>query len=410
MSSLMSGENAALPAERIEVRISWLSSKTTFGELDISAFVLTANGKVNSDDDMVFYGQRSDAHGTTVIRETNRPGSGGKREACLDVDVGKARNGIEKIAIAATIADAQAKGLSFKDLTTLFVTIRSNDTEQLIFDVPVSGMSEAALILGEIYNRNGQWKFRAVGQGFNGGLKPLAEGFGVNIQDNAKPSPVPIIPAPVTNTPPPNPAINLSKITLTKSQPKISLAKQGSSFGEIRINLNWNKRTAPSKGFLASLLGGNKGIDLDLRCLFELKDGTKGAVQALGNVFGSFDRLPFIHLSGDDRTGASNDGEWLRINGNRWEDIQRIIVFTSIYEGVTNWAETDGIVTVYVPGNGPIEVKLDAGASNSRNCAIVLLENVGGEISMRREVRYFPAEPDIDQYFGWGLRWTAGSK
>jgi tellurite resistance protein TerA len=202
-------------------------------------------------------------------------------------------------------------------------------------------------------------------------------------------------------------------VTLTKAQPKISLAKKGASFGEIRVNLNWNKQN-PGRGgggmFGGLLGGGSKGIDLDLGCLFELKDGTKGAVQALGNAFGDFDQAPFVRLMADDRTGASADGEWMRINGLRWNDVRRIMIYTFIYEGVANWTQTDGVVTVYVPDNAPIEVKLDEGASDKRNCAIVLLENIGGEITVKREVQYFRDTQEIDNSYGWGLRWSAGRK
>lgn len=408
MTSLMAGGNCVLPGDDFEVRVRWVSAKASLSEVDVSAFVLGSTGKVTSDSDMVFYGQTTDSSRAVHLKEPNRAGSSGAREALLDVDLRKLRGESEKVAVTSTLMDAQAKGVSFKDLQSLVISIHRGGTEHISFDVPVAGKSEAALIVGELYKRNGQWKFRAVGQGFNGGLKPLAEGFGVSIEAEPKSPAAAPAPGPVT-PPPPTAPVNLSKITLTKAQPKISLAKQGGTFGEIKINLNWNKRTA-SKGLLAGIFGGGGGIDLDLRCLFELKDGSKGAVQALGRVFGDLDRAPFIRLMGDDRTGANNDGEWLRINGSRWDDIKRIIVFTSIYEGVTNWGETDGVVTVFVPGNAPIEVKLDEGASNSRNCAIVLLENIGGEISVRREVQYFASEPDIDHRFGWGLRWSAGSK
>ncbi len=122
-------------------------------------------------------------------------------------------------------------------------------------------------------------------------------------------------------------------ISLQKGQ-KVNLEKKGSaSLGEILVNLNWNS-TPKKQGFLSSLLGGGEGIDLDLGCLYELKDGRKGAVQALGNAFGSLNNPPFISLDGDDRTGAAAAGENLRINGDRLSDIKRVLVYTFIYEGV----------------------------------------------------------------------------
>ena len=96
-------------------------------------------------------------------------------------------------------------------------------------------------------------------------------------------------------------------ISLQKGQ-NVSLKKKASAgLGEILVNLNWNSRPQ-NQGLLKSLFGGQQGIDLDLGCLFELKDGRKGAVQALGNSFGSLNQPPFVSLDGDDRTGAAAAG------------------------------------------------------------------------------------------------------
>ena len=120
--------------------------------------------------------------------------------------------------------------------------------------------------------------------------------------------------------------------------------------GEILVNLNWNNKPA-KKGFLGSLFGGgSKPIDLDLGCLYELKNGRKGTVQALGNAFGSLQQEPYIALDGDDRTGAVATGENLRIDGNHIADIKRVLVYTYIYEGVANWQQADAVVTIRYPG------------------------------------------------------------
>ena len=138
-------------------------------------------------------------------------------------------------------------------------------------------------------------------------------------------------------------------INLSKGQ-KINLQKQSSrSLGEILINLNWNVR--PKKtGFFSSLFGNSQSIDLDLGCLYELKNGKKGTVQALGRSFGSLVRPPYISLDGDDRTGANLSGENIRIDGNKVAEIKRVLVYTFIYEGVANWQEADAVVTVKYPG------------------------------------------------------------
>src|SRR3954453_7954629 len=184
--------------------------------------------------------------------------------------------------------------------------------------------------------------------------------------------------------------VNLSKVTLTKGAPTVSLSKQsgGQVSGQLRVNLNWNPRPAgaqPQGGFLKRLAAGNGSIDLDLGCLYELSDGTKGVVQALGNAFRSANHgAPIISLDGDDRSGQNTEGENLRIDLSRLADIRRILVFAFIYEGTPNWAGADGVVTLFPQGGAPIEVRLDGSDPSSRTCAIALLENTGNDLSVRR--------------------------
>lgn len=196
--------------------------------------------------------------------------------------------------------------------------------------------------------------------------------------------------------------VSLSKVRLEKPGQAVSLEKKGTSFGEILLNLNW---TRGKGGFFS-----RKAIDLDLGCLFELTDGRKSAVQALGKAFGDYDMAPWIELSGDDRTGDDSDGETIRINGAHWNDIRRIAVFAHIYDGVPNWQQTDGVVTVAMPDQPPIEVRMTEGRNDRRLCGVVLLENDGGRIKATRLVEYFPDRKELDQRLDWGLRWVAGTK
>lgn len=192
---------------------------------------------------------------------------------------------------------------------------------------------------------------------------------------------------------------------------KVNLQKSSQKqLGEILINLNWNAKPA-KRGLLSGLLGGNKPIDLDLGCLFELKNGQKGTVQALGNAFGSLDRAPYIALDGDDRTGAVATGENLRINGNMISQIKRVLVYTFIYEGVANWQQADATVTIKYPGAEDIIVKMDTFNSSLGMCGLVLFENVNDEtFSVEKIVQFYRGHRDLDAAFNWGLRWVAGSK
>ena len=198
-------------------------------------------------------------------------------------------------------------------------------------------------------------------------------------------------------------------INLQKGQ-KINLKKSASSgLGEILVNLNWNSKPK-SKGFFSGLFG-SKGIDLDLGCLFELKNGSKGAVQALGNNFGTLTNPPYVALDGDDRTGASVAGENLRINGNQIAQIKRILVYTFIYEGVANWQEADATVTIRYQGAEDIVVKMDNYNTNNTMCGLALLENMNDEtFSVEKIVQFYPGHKDLDRDFNWGLNWVAGRK
>ncbi|WP_369052681.1 tellurium resistance protein [Kineococcus terrestris] len=215
--------------------------------------------------------------------------------------------------------------------------------------------------------------------------------------------------------------VNLSKVTLTKAAPRVSLTKAGSTGGTLRVHLAWNARPgqAPAPaggGFLAKLkqaatgAAGDGAIDLDLGALYELADGSKGVVQALGNAFrdrGTGD--PLVWLDGDDRRGGG--GENLYVDLRDPSRIKRVLVFAFIYEGVPNWAAADGVVTLH-PAQGPeVEVRLDEHDDRSPMCAIAQLVSDGREVSVQREVRYVQGgQQALDEAYGWGMRWRTGRK
>ncbi|MEN2749112.1 TerD family protein [Sphingomonas sp. T9W2] len=383
---LQQGGNAPVPGDALSVGFDWPTQERNV-DADASAYLLTASGKVRSDADMIFYNQPKDAGGAIRFIPT---GNG-----LFEIDLARFPDEIEKIVFCLTIHEAQAKNQTLELLSGAAVRVAATDgADALRFAPTLAGAREAAMVFGELYRRQGQWKFRAVGQGFHGGLAPLARSFGIDVAEDAAGSVPP---------PPPPPPVNLSKVTLVKPGQTVSLEKRGASFGEITINLNWSRGR---KGFF----GGGTAIDLDLGCLFELADGRKGVVQALGNVFGSFAQPPFIALSGDDRTGDVSQGETMKVNGVHWTAIRRIAVFANIYDGVPNWRQTDGVVLVTMPDQPPIEVRLTEGRDDRRLCGIVLIENDGGRVKLTRIVDYVRDQQVLDEKLGWGLRWVAGRK
>jgi tellurite resistance protein TerA len=245
-----------------------------------------------------------------------------------------------------------------------------------------------------------------VGQGFNGGLAALASHLGVEIAaETPAPSPPNPTPAPPPKADPPPKPVSLTKVTLTKQNSTVNLKKEDGRFGKIRVNLNWKQK--PKKtGFFAR----NSSIDLDVGAFVETQDGQMFVVQALGRAFGDFQLAPFAKLLGDDRTGAVVDGEWLEINGDQWSKIRRILVYAFIYEGAPNWQETDGVVRVLVPGQPEIEVRMNEYGDPRGTCAVALLENQRGEVRVSREVTFHKSQKEMDVHYGWGFRWTSGSK
>ncbi|WP_255951514.1 TerD family protein [Streptomyces odontomachi] len=218
-----------------------------------------------------------------------------------------------------------------------------------------------------------------------------------------------------------------NSISLTKRRSVVSLTKQGAATGNLRVNLSWRMRTSdigapervsvlrhPSKIFKPDVVQAHTqsmvNVDLDLGCLYELADGTKGVVQPLGDFFGELNAPPYVKLSGDDRFG-SGSGETIFINLDHREDIKRLLVFVYIYDQTPAFDRTHAVVTLY-PSNGPrIEISLDERAPQARSCAVFSIENIKGELTVRREVKFvYGFQAELDRLYGWGLQWGRGYK
>lgn len=369
---------------KLLIGLGWDTNKYSGGydfDLDATAFLLKGDNKVSSNQDFIYYGNLQHSSGSVEHMGDNLTGGTGGDDEQIKVDLSRVPDIIERIAIAVTIYDAEKRNQNFGQVSNAYIHIvdTETNTELLRYDLGEDFSIETSMVVGEIYRYKGEWKFNAVGSGFKGALKSLCLNYGVNLEIKDR---------------------NSGAVILGKGQ-KINLSK-GS--GEILINLNWSQ---PERiGW-----GSSEGIDLDLGCLYELWDGRKGSVQALGNAFGSLVNPPYISLDGDDRTGTSTEGENLRVNSAMIPQIKRILVYTFIYEGAANWREAKGIVTVKCPGSKDIIVKMDEYGSNLTMCGIALLENKDGQsLSMEKVVRFFEGHRDLDAAFGWGLRWVAGSK
>ncbi|MGJ0515564.1 MAG: TerD family protein [Methylomicrobium sp.] len=398
---MVAGQNCPMPVSALHVTVM-TGRQITGPDLDMSAFLLNAQGKVSRDEDFVFYNQplRAD-QGVELEPRQNR----------LTLHLDRTQPAVQKIALTMTITDGQIKGQNFTEVQQVTVLVKDFLTgiEIASFVLDTTKTQETALILAEFYRHQDQWKLRAVGQGFIGGLQPLAEFYGVDVSEGESSSPMPM-PPPASAEPAPAPApqkLNLSKITLEKRGQSISLEKNQNGLGEIVVNLNWNATPTKSAGLFSRKA---EGIDLDLACLWEFQDGARGAVQALGGHFGNLQQFPFIELDQDDRSGRSIGGETMRINGKYWPEFSRVLIFAFIYEGVPNWSHVDAVITIKCSNQPDIEVRLDSHRNDQFMCAIAMLENVNGQLRITKLVDYFSGHQQMDHAYGWGLNYVAGSK
>ncbi|HNY30384.1 MAG TPA: TerD family protein [Fibrobacteria bacterium] len=152
-------------------------------DLDATAFLLNASGKVRGDHDFIFYNQPKSVEGAVEHMGDNRTGAGDGDDEVVVVDLAKVPADIEKVAVCVTIHDAEAKRQNFGMIAKAFVRCVNADSNAEIvrYDLSEDYSVETALVFGEIYRAGSDWKFRAVGQGFAGGLGALAKSFGVNI-------------------------------------------------------------------------------------------------------------------------------------------------------------------------------------------------------------------------------------
>ncbi|MEU7431463.1 TerD family protein [Streptomyces sioyaensis] len=448
--SMLKGSNVPVPAAAVRVELGWQAAPGT-PDVDASALLLVS-GKVRDDGDFVFYNQA--AHRSGAVRHEGKRPAGGALTDSLTVELAAVEPAVDTVVLAASAHDG-----TFGSIPGLHIRVldAAGGAELARFDSQDAG-PETAFVLGELYRRQGAWKFRAVGQGYDTGLAGLATDFGISVEEPtapepapapapAVPPPAPAVPTPppaappamaptpptapppmppapavptgqpVTSVPPPPgqpapapvpPAVRLTKVTLTKAAPAVSLTKQGGTSGAMRVNLNWSSGTAGKRlgktlgrkamqamGARGALLPPSGELDLDLCALYELTDGAAGVIHPLGNNFGALHAPPYIQLDGDDRTGAVTAGENLTINLDHQARIKRILIFVTVYAGARSFEGLNATVTLQPQYGAPVDFSLDACTVPSNVCALALITNTGSELVVQREARYLVPAPGV---------------
>lgn len=188
--SLSKGGNVSLEKsepglKKVLVGLGW-DARGTDGadfDLDASVFMLADTGKVRSDNDFVFYNNLTSPDGSVVHSGDNRTGAGEGDDEAVRVDLTRVPGDVQKMVFCVTIHDAEARRQNFGMIGSAFIRIVNDDNAREIvrYDLSEDASIETAMIFGEIYRHNNEWKFRAVGQGYKGGLAAMARGFGVNV-------------------------------------------------------------------------------------------------------------------------------------------------------------------------------------------------------------------------------------
>ena len=188
--SLSKGGNVSLSKtdpslKNVLVGLGW-DARPTDGadfDLDASAFMVKDDGKVRSDSDFIFYNQMKSTCGSIEHTGDNRTGAGDGDDEAVIVLLDKIPADVQRVVFCVTIHDAEMRKQNFGQVSHAFVRVVNKDSNNEVarYDLSEDASIETAMVFGEIYRHSGEWKFKAVGQGYAGGLAALARQYGINI-------------------------------------------------------------------------------------------------------------------------------------------------------------------------------------------------------------------------------------
>ncbi len=188
--SLSKGGNLSLSKTdpsliHVLVGLGW-DARATDGadfDLDASAFLLNSNNKVRSEADFIFYNQVRSTEGSVEHTGDNRTGAGDGDDESIKIDLTRVPADVQTIAITVTIHEGQQRQQNFGQVHNAFIRVLNdqNQNEIVRFDLNEDYSTETAMVFGELYRHNSEWKFRAVGQGYQGGLQAMCQQYGIQI-------------------------------------------------------------------------------------------------------------------------------------------------------------------------------------------------------------------------------------
>lgn len=303
MATMSMGSNIAVSADLLRVALCWAGGAV---DVDASALLLTEHGRVRSDDDFVFYNQPQ--HSSSAVRHVGKvPG----RSDTLEIRLSGIEAAVERIVLAAS-----ADGGTFGQVPALTLRLDDPGTGTEIATFAMVAAAETAFVGGELYRRNGSWKFRAIGQGYSAGLAGLATDFGISVTDEPLPDtvPAPAVPAPTAPISAEHANLDKGRVSLRKNE-RVSLVKTGApALSAVVMGLGWDP--AP----------GRRNIDLDASVI-----AFDSGHRAVDTVWFSHKKAfaGAIRHSGDNLTGKGDgDDEQIRVDLGALPSTVTHLVFT----------------------------------------------------------------------------------
>ena len=169
---------------KVSVGLGWDTNKYDGGhefDLDTSVFLLEASGKVSGPEGFVFYNNTTGGNGSVVHSGDNLTGDGDGDDEVIQIDLQIVPANIEKITFTVTIHDADNRNQNFGMVSNAFIRVFNGSSELIRYDLGEDFSIETALVVGELYRHNGEWKFAAIGSGYQGGLAALCKDFGLQV-------------------------------------------------------------------------------------------------------------------------------------------------------------------------------------------------------------------------------------
>lgn len=272
----------------IGVGLRWESNDPAL-DINVSAFLLDEQGHCNADEDMIFYNQPASRNQAVAHVEKRLP----DRES-IDIVIGKLPDDIAKIAITLTIHDEDSKGQSFSNVEHAECYLYLNEKEYAIFPFAEGLTKETAIVVGELYKHQNEWKFNAISSGYTGGLSALVQSFGLSLEEAPEEPDTPVKPPVIPMI------LDLQKkesINIVKSQ-------------KVTATLEWDSKK-----------------DLDLYCFYVTKHGDIGKIYYRN--LGSATESPYISLDGD---AGANGKETIVIH--RPEELHYVLI--AAYSAISN--------------------------------------------------------------------------